>query len=471
MRLLACSLLVGASEGLLPVVHRGWQSAAGERRVRAGAAVVASEASRPGKQKVVVTGLSTFTSLGHDAHTFFDNLCEGKCGIHPLTRFNCDGSTKQTTHQTTIASEVKDFEPSDYWDANVAKRQDRYSHLAMAAAKMALKDGGCDPKDLDSKRFGVLVGSGVGGLDAVERSCDILFNKGPKRISPFLLPSIIGNTAGAMIAIEVGAQGPNYGIVSACATGTHAIGEALKYLQWGECDVMLAGGSEAAVTPLGFAGFNSMRAMCTSANDDPQKASRPFDADRAGFVMGEGSGVLLLETEEHALRRGAKIYCEIAGYAATCDAHHITAPHPEGEGMAACLETAMEAAGVAPEEVQYINAHGTSTPLNDKFETMAYKRVFGEHAYKMKISSTKGATGHLLGAAGGVEAAIVCKVLETGVVPPTINYQTPDPDCDLDYVPNVKHVAEKPIEVAISDNLGFGGHNAALVFKRYQPPQ
>ena len=364
---------------------------------------------------------------------------------------------------------MKDFDVSKYWDKNTAKRQDRYSHFAMAAAKCALADGGLDPKTVNSKRFGVLVGSGVGGLDAVERSCDILFNKGPKRISPFLLPSIIGNTAGAMIAIEVGAQGPNYGIVSACATGTHAIGEAFKYLKWGECDVMLAGGTEATITPLGFAGFNSMRAMCTTSNDSPQTASRPFDANRAGFIMGEGAGVLLLETEEHALARGAKIYCELAGYAATCDAHHITAPHPEGEGMADCLNAAMEGAGVKPTDVQYINAHGTSTPLNDKFETMAYKRVFGDHAYKLKVSSTKGATGHLLGAAGGVEAAIVCKVIETSICPPTINYETPDPECDLDYVPNEKYVSETPIEVAITDNLGFGGHNAALVFKRYHP--
>lgn len=346
-------------------------------------------------------------------------------------------------------------------------RYDRYAHLAMAAAKTAMSDGALDHKDVDSTRFGVLIGSGVGGLEAVETSCRILFEKGPKRISPFLLPSIIGNTAGSMVAIELGAKGPNFGVVSACATGTHALGEALKYLQLGEADVMLAGGTEAAITALGFAGFASMRAMCTNGNENPQECSRPFDADRSGFVMGEGAGVLLLETEEHALARGAHIYCELAGYAANCDAHHITAPHPEGEGMAACLESAVRSAGIELTDVQYINAHGTSTPLNDKFETMAYKRVFGDHAYKMKVSSTKGALGHLLGAAGGVEAAICCKVLQTGSIPPTINYKTPDPDCDLDYVPNEKFVSEEPINVAISDNLGFGGHNAALVFKRY----
>jgi 3-oxoacyl-[acyl-carrier-protein] synthase II len=298
----------------------------------------------------------------------------------------------------------------------------------------------------------------------------VLLTKGAKRISPFLLPSIIGNTAGSMVAIQLGAKGPNFGVVSACSTGTHALGEALKYIQYGQADAVLAGGTEASVTPLGFAGFSSMRAMCTTSNDSPQTASRPFDADRSGFVMGEGAGVLLLESEEHALARGATIYCELAGYAATCDAHHITAPHPEGEGMADCLIDAMANAGVDPTEVQYINAHGTSTPLNDKFETVAFKRAFGDHAPKIKISSTKGATGHLLGAAGGVEAAIVCKAIQKGIAPPTINYQTPDPDCDLDYVPNVAHTFTEPLEVAMTDNLGFGGHNAALVFKRYTPP-
>mmetsp|Transcript_30366 Transcript_30366/g.73880 ORF Transcript_30366/g.73880 Transcript_30366/m.73880 type:complete len:466 (+) Transcript_30366:2-1399(+) len=413
------------------------------------------------KRKVVVTGLGTFTSLGHDAETFFNNLLEGKCGIGPVTLFDPELA------QVKIASEVKDFDVAKYWDPKSAKRYDRYTHLAMAAAKTCMADGGLDAKTLDAKRFGCLIGSGVGGLEAVEESCRILLTKGPKRITPFLLPSIIANTATSMIAIELGAKGPNFAVVSACATGTHAIGEAAKYIQLGEADVMLAGGTEAAVTPLGFAGFTSMRAMCTTANDSPQTASRPFDADRSGFVMGEGAGVLLLESEEHAKARGARIYCEIAGYAANCDAYHITAPHPEGEGMADCLISAVERAGLQMDDVDYINAHGTSTPYNDKFETMAYKRAFGDHAHKLKISSTKGAIGHLLGAAGGVEAAICCKVLQTGEIPPTINFQTPDPDCDLDYVPNTKFVSEKPLNVAISDNLGFGGHNAALVFKRY----
>jgi 3-oxoacyl-[acyl-carrier-protein] synthase II len=426
--------------------------------------IIASDEQMIKKKKVVVTGLGTFTSLGHDVDTFFDNLLEGRCGIGPVTRFDPELSAVK------ISSEVHDFDVSKFWDPKDAKRYDRYTHLAMAAAKTALADGGLTKDEITSERFGVLIGSGVGGLEAVETSCRILFEKGPRRISPFLLPSIIGNTAGSMVAIELGAKGPNFGVVSACATGTHALGEALKYLQLGEADVMLAGGTEAAITALGFAGFASMRAMCTTGNDSPQTASRPFDADRSGFVMGEGAGVLLLETEEHALARGARIYCELAGYAANCDAFHITAPHPEGEGMANCLSSAMANAGVQPSDVQYINAHGTSTPLNDKFETMAYKRVFGEHALKLKVSSTKGAIGHLVGAAGGVEAAIVCKVLETSSIPPTINYRTSDPDCDLDYVPNVKFVPDDPIEVAISDNLGFGGHNAALVFKRYAAP-
>ena len=410
----------------------------------------------------MVTGLGTFTSLGHDATEMFNNLLDGKCGIDRITRFD------EALSHIKIASEVKDFDVTKFWEPKDAKRYDRYAHFAMAAAKTAMVDGKLNKDDVNSKRFGVIIGSGVGGLESVEESCRILFNKGPKRITPFLLPSIIGNTAGGLVAIELGAKGPNFGVVSACATGTHAIGEALRFLQMGDCDVMLAGGTEAAITPLGFAGFASMRAMCSDGNENPKTCSRPFDAERSGFVMGEGAGVLLLETEEHALKRGAKIYCELAGYAANCDAFHITAPHPEGEGMSDCLQMAVESAGIKLTDVQYVNAHGTSTPLNDKFETMAYKRVFGDHAHKLKISSTKGALGHLLGAAGSVEAAICCKVIETGSMPPTLNYKTPDPECDLDYIPNVKFVSDKPIEVAISDNLGFGGHNAALVFKRYQ---
>lgn len=413
------------------------------------------------KRKVVVTGLGTVTSLGNDAETLFDNLCDGKCGIGPVTRFD------PALSSIKIASEVSNFDVTQFWEAKDAKRYDRYAHLAMGAAKTALADGGLDKESIESKRFGVLIGSGIGGIEAVETSCRILFEKGPKRITPFLLPSIIGNTAGSMVAIALDAKGPNFGVVSSCATGTHALGEALKAMQFGDADVMLAGGTEAAVTPLGFAGFAAMREMCTTGNDSPQTASRPFDASRSGFVMGEGAGVLLLETEEHAKARGAKIYCELAGYAANCDAFHTTTPRPEGEGLADCLKVAMQAAGVEATDVQYINAHGSSSRGGDKTETMAIKLAFGQHASALKISSTKGATGHLLGAAGGVEAAISCKVLETGAIPPTINYETPDPDCDLDFVPNVRGDLGGTRKVVMSLNQGFGGHNAALVFKSY----
>ena len=409
----------------------------------------------------MVTGLGTFTSLGNDADTLFQNLLDGKSGIGPVTSFDTANSAVK------IGAEVKDFDVTQFWDPKDAKRYDRYAHLAMGAAKTALADGGLAAEDIKNpKRFGVLIGSGVGGLQSIETSCKILIEKGPKRITPFLLPSIIGNTGGSMVAIELGAKAINYGIVSACATGTNALGEALKTLQLGEADVMLAGGTEATVTQLGFAGYSSMQAMCTTANDAPEAASRPFDADRSGFVMGEGAGVLLLETEEHAKARGAKIYCELAGYAANCDAHHITEPHPDGEGLADCLTAAMAKAGVSKDANIYINAHGSSTVENDKYETAAFKRAFGEHAKGLKVSSTKGATGHLLGAAGGVEAAIACKVLQTGNIPPTINLHNPDPACDLNYVPNTM-VADEGLEAVISNSVGFGGHNAALVFKKY----
>merc|ERR1719454_1488805 len=310
---------------------------------------------------------------------------------------------------------------------------------------------------VEKSRFGVIVGSAFGGMETFETQT-LNLNKG-KKISPFCIPALLGNTASGIVGIELGAQGPNFGVASACAAGSHAIGEALRFMQNGEADIMITGGSEAAITPLSYAGFCAMKAMNSKFNDSPKKASRPFDADRAGFVMGEGAGVLLLESEEHAKARGAKIYCELAGYNANCDAFHITAPHPEGEGMSACLLNALDNAGLKYDDVDYINAHGTSTPLNDKFETLAYRVAFKEHAPKIKISSTKGAIGHLLGAAGGVEAAICCKVLEKNQVPPTINYNTPDPDCDLDYVPNTKYVPDHDLQVAISDNLGFGGHN------------
>merc|ERR1719454_1768525 len=320
---------------------------------------------------------------------------------------------------------------------------------------------------VEKSRFGVIVGSAFGGMETFETQT-LNLNKG-KKVSPFCIPALLGNTASGIVGIELGAQGPNFGVASACAAGSHAIGEAMRFMQNGEADIMITGGSEAAITPLSFGGFCAMKAMCSSYNENPKQASRPFDADRAGFVMGEGAGVLLLETEEHAKARGAKIYCELAGYAATCDAHHITTPHPEGAGLSTCLANALDAAGVAPSDVEYINAHGTSTAYNDKFETMAIKTVFGEHAKDLRISSTKSMTGHTLGAAGGIEAVIAAKVMQTGVVPPTINYETPDPECDLNYVPNTAQTLPSKPKAAISDNLGFGGHNAALVFKAYEP--
>ena len=454
----ACALwAVGSASFVCQPQQPRWQQQRRQRQQRSGAVIAAA-----GKKKVVVTGLGTLTSLGNDADTLFNNLCDGKCGIAPITRFDTENTAIK------IGSEVTNFDVTEYWDPKDAKRYDRYSHLAMGAAKKALADAGLDKDSIDPFRFGVLIGSGIGGLQAVENSCRILFEKGPKRITPFLLPSIIGNTAGSMVAIALGAKGPNFGIVSECATGAHALGEALKSLQLGDADVMLAGGTEAPCTPLGFAGMASMHTM-SKANDSPETASRPFDADRTGFVMGEGAGVLLLETEEHAKARGAKVYAELAGYASNCDAAAALSPDPEpaGGGMVDALQSAMRAAGVAPTDVQYINAHGTSDPVSDKYETDAIKSVFGDHASALKISSTKGATGHLLGAAGGVEAAICCKVLQTGCIPPTINLQTPDPDCDLDYTPNTKHEASEPLQVVVSDSLGFGGHNAALVFKRY----
>mmetsp|Transcript_22385 Transcript_22385/g.66010 ORF Transcript_22385/g.66010 Transcript_22385/m.66010 type:complete len:456 (-) Transcript_22385:521-1888(-) len=414
-----------------------------------------------GRNKVVVTGIGAVTSVGNDIESMFQNLLAGKSGIDKVEAFD------PSPFQCQIGSEVKGLDIDKYMDPKDAKRNDRYTQLAMVTCKQAVEDAKIDLSKVDKTRFGILMGSGIGGIDSFEKNAEVMFSKGPRRVSPFFIPMVIGNTASGIVAIELGAKGPNFGVVSACATGTHAIGEAAKYIELGIADVMLCGGSEAAVTPLSYAGFCNMKAMCTDMNDDPKGASRPFDAKRSGFVMGEGSGTLLLESEAHAKARGAKIYCELAGYGATCDAHHITAPHPEGEGLAACLAMAIKQGGIANEDVGYINAHGTSTPFNDKFETMAVKRVFGDHASKLKISSTKSMTGHLLGAAGAVEAAIAVKVLETGDIPPTINLNDPDPELDLDYTPNTKaHV--DGLKAVITDNLGFGGHNAALLFKRYE---
>jgi len=411
-----------------------------------------------GEPKIVVTGLGVVSALG-SGDDFWNSLLKGECGIDAITHFDA------SKFPTTIGAEVKDFDPKPYFgNAKTVKSTDRFTHLAVAASKMALEDAGVEMESVDKKRFGCIVGTAFGGMETFEKQT--LNHNAGKKVSPFTIPALLGNTASGIIGIEVGAQGPNFGVASACAAGSHALGEALQHMRAGRADVMLSGGTEAAMTPLSFAGFCAMKAMCSKYNDDPKTASRPFDSDRAGFVMGEGAGMLLLETEEHAKARGAKIYCELAGYAATCDAHHITTPHPEGAGLTECLKLAIDDANVPLTDVAYINAHGTSTAYNDKFETMAIKNVFGEHAYKLKISSTKSMTGHTLGAAGGIEAVIAAKVMQTGKVPPTINYATPDPDCDLDYTPNTAATLDAP-KAVISDNLGFGGHNAALVFKAY----
>jgi 3-oxoacyl-[acyl-carrier-protein] synthase II len=347
-------------------------------------------------------------------------------------------------------------------DPKEARRNDRFAQFAFAAAKQAVGDAGLEAAKIDGDRFGVFFGSGIGGIGTLEEQHRLLLERGPRRVSPFLIPSLISNMAGGIIAIALGARGPNFCLVSACASSAHAIGEAFKTIRAGDADVMLAGGSEASITPLGFAGFCAMKAMSTR-NEDPVRASRPFDRARDGFVMGEGGGMLLLESFEHARARGARIYCELAGYGASCDAFHITQPDPEGRGLMLAMRSALRNAGLPPERVDYVNAHGTSTPYNDKFETAAIKQVFGDHARRLKISSTKSMTGHLLGGAGAIEAAVAVKAIETGVIPPTINLDTPDPDCDLDYVPNVaQHV---PVRAALSNNLGFGGQNAALVFR------
>lgn len=410
-----------------------------------------------GERRVVVTGLGSITSLGHDVSTYWDNLLAGNSGIGAVTSFDA------SPYPSKVASEVKDFDPTTVMDPKEAKRNDRYVQLAMAASKEAFADSKLDLERISKERFGVIISSGIGGMDTIEKQSRTLFERGPRRVSPFMIPMLIANMASGVVAIEFGAMGPNFAVVTACAGGSHSIGEAVRSIRFDDADIMIAGGSEAAVTALGYSGFCAMKAMSTQYNDNPSTSSRPFDLNRDGFVMGEGAGILVLEELEHARARGAKIYCELAGYGASCDAFHITSPDPEGKGLTICANQALKNAGVAPEEVDYINAHGTSTQLNDKFETAAVKKVFGDHANKLAMSSTKSMTGHLLGAAGGIEAVACAKAIEVGAVPPTINYETPDPVCDLDYVTDGKR--EMPVRVAMSNNLGFGGHNVSLVFK------
>lgn len=410
------------------------------------------------KERIVITGIGVISPFGDGVAPFWDALIHGKNGIGKVSLFDASELNCQ------VAAECKNFDATKYMDPKEVKRSDRYTHFAVAAAKLAMQDAGLNESNLIPERFGVLIGSGVGGMDTIETQARAFIERGPRRVSPFMIPNLLANMSSGVVAIALGAKGVNFSVVSACATGTHAIGEALLHLQAGREDVILAGGSEAAVTPLAFAGFCAMKAMATNFNDEPQRASRPFDADRCGFVMGEGAGVIALERYDHAVARGAHIYCEISGYGATCDAYHITSPDIEGRGLSQCLERTLEDANLNPEDVDYINAHGTSTPYNDKFETAAIHKVFGGHAKKLMVSSTKSMTGHMLGAAGAIEAAVCAKTIETGIVPPTINYEHPDPDCDLDYVPNIAR--ESPVKVAISTNLGFGGHNGALLFKK-----
>jgi len=410
-------------------------------------------------KRVVITGLGVISPIGIGVEQFYTALKEGQCGIDMVTRFDTEG------YDTKIAGEVKDFDPIAYIDRKEAKRMDRYAQFAVAAAKMAFDSSKLDIETIDNSRFGVCIGSGIGGMETLENQHIILQEKGPGRVSPFFVPMMISNIAAGNISITLNAQGPNITVVTACASATNAIGEAFKMIQRGDADIMVSGGSEASITPLAFAGFCSMKAMSTR-NDDPKTASRPFDKDRDGFVMGEGAGILILEELEHAIKRGATIYGEVVGYGATGDAHHITAPAPDGAGAYRSMLMAVKDAGIKPEEIDYINAHGTSTEMNDKFETMAIKKLMGEHAMDVAISSTKSMTGHLLGAAGAIEAMACLLAINEDIVPPTINYTTPDENCDLYYVPN--KAINKEVEYAMSNSLGFGGHNATIILKKYQ---
>ena len=410
-------------------------------------------------RRVVVTGVGAVTPIGNDKDTFWDSIQKGICGIDTVKSFDA------SEFKCQIAGELKDFEPTDYIDKKEARKMDRYTQLALIAADEAVRTAGLDMEKEDPWRVGVITGSGVGGIATLADQHKALLDRGPGRVSPFFIPMMISNMGAAQIAIKFGARGVNENVVSACASGTNAIGDAFRHIQYGANDVIIAGGAEAAVTPLSFAGFCSMKAMSTK-NDDPKHASRPFDAERDGFVMGEGAGFVVLEDLEHAKARGARIICEMVGYGATDDAYHITSPIPGGEGGAKAMELAIQDAGIEPADVTYINAHGTSTKYNDSFETSAIKSVFKDAAAKVAVSSTKSMTGHLLGAAGGIEAIICALAIRDGFIPATINYKTPDPECDLDIVPNEGR--RQPVEYAMSNSLGFGGHNATIVFKKYQ---
>jgi 3-oxoacyl-[acyl-carrier-protein] synthase II len=411
-------------------------------------------------RRVVVTGLGVVTPLGNDVVTFWSNLIAGRCGVERIRSFD------PADFDCQIAAEVKDFDPTPAFPSpKEVRRTDRFSQFSIAAAYEALRDSGMDLDRLNRDEIGVILGSGIGGLYTTAEQHKVLLNKGPSRLSPFMIPMLILNMGSGLFSMYYNLRGPNLATCSACATSNHAIGEAWRTIKMGDAQAMFAGGSEATIVPLGIGGFCAMRAMSTH-NDDPTHASRPFDAQRDGFVMGEGAGVLVLEELDHARARGARIYCEIVGYGNTADAHHMTAPSPDGEGAARCMRVALRSAGLAPEEIGYINAHGTATPTGDICETQAIKTVFGPHAHKIGVSSTKGATGHMLGAAGSVEMAVCAKVLQTGVIPPTINYEHPDPLCDLDYVPNTAR--ETQVKAVLNNSFGFGGHNSCLAARRFE---
>lgn len=415
--------------------------------------------TRPDSRRVVVTGLGLVTPLGNDAHTSWSAIKGGQSGVAAITHFDTTG------FKVHFAGEVKDFDPLRYMDKQVARRMDPFLHFAIAACEEALADACLDIKQYDPRRIGAVVGSGIGGVHSIIEGQVTLIERGPRRVSPFAVPALMLNSATAHISITYGIRGPNLALATACATGSHALGEAAEIIRRGRADAMIAGSSEAAIVPMALAGFENMQALSTR-NDEPTKASRPFDKDRDGFVMAEGSGIFILERLDYARARGAHIYGELIGYGNTTDAHHITAPAEDGIGAAECMQAALEDAGIEPSEVDYINAHGTSTPLGDVGETCAIKMVFGEHAHRLAISSTKSMTGHLMGAAGAIEAAFCLLTIRDGILPPTINLEMPDPACDLDYVPNVaRHTT---VNVAMSNSFGFGGHNGTVVFRRVE---
>jgi 3-oxoacyl-[acyl-carrier-protein] synthase II len=409
------------------------------------------------KRRVVITGIGVVSPVGNTKEDFWRSLCEGKSGAGFVSYFDA------AEFSSKIDAEVKNFDPTQCIHPKELKRMDRFVQFAVCASKMAFDDSGIELAKEDPNRIGVVIGTGIGGLHVVEEQEKNYLEKGPKRISPFLIPMLIVNMAPGQVSISLGLKGPNSCVTTACASGGHSIGDAFKIIERGAADMMLAGGTESCITPLGFGGFCALKAL-TTRNDDPLKASRPFDRERDGFLMAEGSGIVFLEEYEHARKRGAVIYAEMAGYGMSGDAYHITAPDPEGDGGARCMSEALKDAGLGLTGVDYINAHGTSTPMNDKIETLAIKRVFGDYAKKLAVSSTKSVTGHLLGAAGGVECAAAALAIKNGIIPPTINYEYPDPECDLDYVPNIAR--KQPVRAAMSNSLGFGGHNVTLVLKK-----